>query len=387
MKHITLLLLLISSFFISTAQQLSNTAEVSVITVEAGEALNDTWGHSAIRIKDRKLGFDIVYNYGTYDFNTPNFYTKFMQGKLLFDLGVNKFPDFLRHYKRQNRGVIEQVLDLTQAQKQAYFDYLQNNAKPENSKYLYEFFFDNCATKIRVVNTEILNKEVTYHDELFNDDVTFRDLIYQKLDNHPWGKFGIDIALGSVIDRKATPKEFTFLPSYIFENFKHAQINKDGKVLPLVKQTNFLYKQRETVIKNSIITPLLMFSLLALLVLFLTYRDFKYKIQNRHLDFIILLVTGLVGLLVVLLWFATDHSATKNNYNIFWAFLPNLYFAFYVYKTKKETFLKKYYLLLLVLIFIQILLWLFKVEVFNLAMIPILLMLSVRYFYNNRSLT
>ncbi|HIE45482.1 MAG TPA: DUF4105 domain-containing protein [Flavobacteriaceae bacterium] len=387
MKHITLLLLLISSFFISTAQQLSNTAEVSVITVEAGEALNDTWGHSAIRIKDRKLGFDIVYNYGTYDFNTPNFYTKFMQGKLLFDLGVNKFPDFLRHYKRQNRGVIEQVLDLTQAQKQAYFDYLQNNAKPENSKYLYEFFFDNCATKIRVVNTEILNKEVTYHDELFNDDVTFRDLIYQKLDNHPWGKFGIDIALGSVIDRKATPKEFTFLPSYIFENFKHAQIKKDGKVLPLVKQTNFLYKQRETVIKNSIITPLLMFSLLALLVLFLTYRDFKYKIQNRHLDFIILLVTGLVGLLVVLLWFATDHSATKNNYNIFWAFLPNLYFAFYVYKTKKETFLKKYYLLLLVLIFIQILLWLFKVEVFNLAMIPILLMLSVRYFYNNRSLT
>ena len=157
--------------------------------------------------------------------------------------------------------------------------------------------------------------------------------------------------------------------------------------LPLVKQTNFLYKQRETVIKNSIITPLLMFSLLALLVLFLTYRDFKYKIQNKHLDFTILFVTGLVGLLVVLLWFATDHSATKNNYNIFWAFLPNLYFAFYVYKTKKETFLKKYYLLLLALIFIQILLWLFKVEVFNLAMIPILLMLSVRYFYNNLSLT
>ena len=387
MKHITLLLLLISSFFIGMAQQLSNTAEVSVITVEAGEALNDTWGHSAIRIKDKELGFDIVYNYGTYDFNTPNFYTKFMQGKLLYDLGVSKFSDFLRHYKYQNRGVKEQILDLTQVQKQAYFDYLQNNAKPENSKYLYEFFFDNCATKIRVVNTEILNKEVIYHDELFNDDVTFRDLIYQKLDNHPWGKFGIDIALGSVIDRKATPKEFTFLPSYIFENFKHAQIKKDGKVLPLVKQTNFLYKQRETVIKNSIITPLLMFSLLALLVLFLTYRDFKYKIQNKHLDFIIFFVTGLVGLLVVLLWFATDHSATKNNYNIFWAFLPNLYFAFYVYKTKKETFFKKYYLLLLVLIFIQILLWLFKVEVFNLAMIPILLMLSVRYFYNNLSLT
>jgi len=147
LKYKLVLLFLFGSLFSFSQLKLSNVAEVSIITVEAGEDLNDTWGHSAIRIHDKKLGFDAVYNYGTYDFDTPNFYTKFMRGKLLFDLGTNQFQYFLRHYKSVNRGVTEQVLNLTQEEKQTYFEYLQNNAKPENRKYLYDFFFDNCATK------------------------------------------------------------------------------------------------------------------------------------------------------------------------------------------------------------------------------------------------
>ena len=227
-----LVLFFFTNSFFALAQnpKLTNNTEISILTVEAGTDLNDTWGHSAIRIKDENSGFDIVYNYGIYDFNTPNFYTKFMRGKLLFDLGTNKFHDFLRGYIYVNRGVTEQVLDLTLEQKKAYIVFLQNNAKPENRKYLYDFFFDNCATKLRDLNTEILNDNVIYKDKLFNQKFTFRNLIYQKLDKHPWGKFGIDLALGSVIDREATPKEYTFLPSYTFDSFKTAQIKSGTKL-------------------------------------------------------------------------------------------------------------------------------------------------------------
>ncbi len=383
MKQQILIFFLLGFFFsFSQAPLLSEKSEVSIITVAPGKSLNDTWGHSAIRIQDENLGFDVVYNYGIYDFNTPNFYTKFMQGKLLYNLGVNQFNRFLRYYKQQNRGVVEQVLNLTQKQKQDYFNYLENNAKPENKKYLYDFFFDNCATKLRFVNTEVLKDEVSYKDELFTNDLTFRDLIYQKLDDHPWGKFGIDIALGSVIDRKATPKEFTFLPSYIFQSFKTAQVNRNGSTSPLVKKTNYLYKENNLPKESCLLSPTLVFSIIALIVFIITFIDIKKKKETKWLDFSLLFVTGLVGLLVILLWFATDHSTTKNNLNILWAFFPNLFFAFYVFKANKQHLLKKYYIQLIVLLFLQIILWLLKVQVFNLAMIPIIIMLLVRYFYN-----
>jgi len=374
--------LLVTLLGFAQAYKLSDKAEVSIITVGEGASLNDTWGHSAIRIKDKERGFDIAYNYGIYDYDTPNFYTKFMQGKLPYNLGINQFHNFYRHYKEQNRSVVEQVLNLTKVEKQAYFDYLQNNAKPENKEYLYEFFFDNCATKIREVNSEILKTKVDYKDELFTQKYTFRDLIYQKTKKHPWSKFGIEIALGSVIDRRATPKEFTFLPSYIFKSFQKARVYKDGKITPLVKKTNKLYESIELEKSKYIFTPMLVFSILAAIIIGLTFLDYKRKKQRKLIDFSILFITGSVGLLVVLLWFATDHSATKNNFNIFWAFLPNLYISFYVFKENKQVFLKKYYLVLTILLFIGIAFWIFRIQQFNLAMIPIFMLLGVRYIYN-----
>lgn len=383
MKKIILFFVIILTVITGFAkeQQLSPSAEISIITVDPGELLLDTWGHSAIRIKDRQLNLDRVYNYGMYDFNTSGFYMKFMRGQLLYDLAAYPFHYFLKAYKRENREVREQVLQLTQEQKQKYFDFLENNAKPENKKYLYDFFFDNCATKMRDVNTEVLKTNVNYKDELTENKYTFRELIYQKLDNHPWAKFGIDIALGSVIDDEATVKQYTFLPSYAYDSFKNTTITVNGEVLPLIKETNILYKSQKREVKKSSFTPVLFFTILSILIIFITYRDYKNKKRTKWLDFTLMIVTGLIGLLVFLLWFATDHKATKVNLNLFWAFLPNLVVAFYVLKNKAK-FLKKYYMLLLTLQLVMLVIWIFKIQVYNLVMIPILLMLGVRYFYN-----
>jgi len=365
---------------VSQSIKLSDNAQVSVITVGQGKNLYDSFGHSAIRIQDKKNHLDRVYNYGTYDFNTPNFYSKFAQGKLLYDLSSYPFYYFFRNYKQENRTITEQVLNLSQNEKQAFYDVLEDNAKPENKKYLYDFFYDNCATRVRDVATKSLGENtIDFKDDLLNENKTFRDLIYQKLDNQPWGKFGIDLALGAVIDKKASPKEYNFLPEYIQKSFANAT-RKRADIIPLVKETNVLYQKKDETIKQSIYQPFLVFSLLAFIVILITIKDFKDKKITKAVDFLILFSTGVLGLLILLLWFATDHTTTKMNFNILWAFFPNLFAAFTIFNEKKWH--KYYYITLLIMLFLLVLLWLFKIQVFNLALIPILLMLLVRYTFN-----
>ncbi len=366
---------------ISQIKKLSDDAYISILTIGDGASLYDTWGHSAIRVKDKATNLDIVFNYGTYDFKTPNFYPKFIRGQLLYDLTVSPFYRFIRVYIYEDREVKEQVLRLNNTETQAYFDFLVTNVKPENKKYLYDFFFDNCATKLREVTTKVLKDKVNYKDELLNNDSTFRELIYQKLENHPWGAFGIDIALSSIIDKKATAKQTTFLPSYVFDNFANASIVVDGKEVPFVEKTSILYASKNIKEEEkAIFTPILFFSILAFIVLLITLYNYKKQRRTKIVDFIILFSTGLIGLLIVFLWFFTDHKTTANNYNILWAFAPNVIVAFYTFKNKK--FLEKYYLLLLLLLLIALMVWLLKIQVFNWAMIPIFVMLFIRYLFN-----
>lgn len=382
MKKIAFLILTMA-FFLGNAQKelLSENAEISMITIANGKLLNDSFGHSAIRVKDQK--FDKMYNYGMFDFQESGFYIKFMRGKLLYNLDVESTQLFLRYYAQQNREIKEQVLRLNQTEKQQFFDFLENNAKPENKKYLYDFFFDNCATKLREVTTNVLNDKVKFHDESLVSDFTFRDLIHQKLTNQVWGKFGIDIALGSVIDRKASAKESTFLPSYVFKNFEYAMVVINDKEVPIVKKTNYLYKSIKRTNnkkkKTFSLTPMWLFTIIAFIVVIITFFDYRKDKPSKWLDILLHLSTSLVGLIVFLLWFATDHKATANNFNLFWAFFPNIILVFYQLKNKK--ILKNYYLFLLILLGLTVIFWIFNIQKFNLAIIPILIMLTVRYFY------
>ncbi len=360
---------------------LTDSAEISIITVAPGNNLVDTWGHSAIRVKDPDLLVDMAFNYGTYDFNTPNFYTKFAQGKLRYNLSIWPFQNFLKSYIRQNRTVKEQVLNLTSDEKRAYFDYLINNAKPENRAYLYDFLFDNCATKLREVSQDVFKANLSFnYDTVMQEGATFRELIHDYLDSHPWGAFGIDLALGSVIDRKAEAFEYTFLPDYIFESFKNASIISEGTQKSLVKTTAVLFesKPKKT---SSWFTPFLFFVIVMLLVGFITYRDFKHKRRTRLLDVIVLFVTGTIGVVVLLLWLATDHTATAKNFNLFWAFAPNIIVAFTAFKHKTPVWLKNYLKLLLLLLLLTVVLWLFGIQQFSNALVPIILLLTLRYGY------
>ena len=389
MKKILLIIFILLFSFDTLSQgiQLSTDAKISVITCDPGSELYSSFGHSAFRVLDRSQNIDQVYNYGTFNFKTNNFYIKFARGKLLYDLSSYPFHYFLKDYIKENRTVIEQVLELDPSSKQSFFDFLQNNAKPENKSYLYDFFFDNCATKLPEVSSKVLGDNIQMnYDFTDNLNYTFRELIHLYLDEKPWGKFGIDLALGSIIDRNATPEEYLFLPDYVLKAYEKASITKNGSSMPLVNKTNTLFKSEPQSKKQLYFTPVILFSLIALIVLLITFKDLKNHRRTKWLDFTLFFITGAIGAVVLLLWFATDHSATAKNYNFLWAFFPNIFVAFLLLKKILKPLIKYYVLLLMLLLILLVLLWFMKVQIFSTAIIPIIILLAIRYIFLYRRL-
>lgn len=381
------LLLLFSFFLLKTSLfaqyvPVSEATEISILTVGPGDALYDKFGHSAYRVKDQELGYDIVYNYGTYDFDTPNFYTKFAQGKLLYELSFYNYDLFLASYKRQNRWIKEQVLNLSPSDKEAVFNFLQNNAKEENKSYKYDFFYDNCATRIRDVLKEVLGERLQYNDSFVEEQFTFRELIQKNVHCNSWGSLGMDVAIGAVTDRDATAWEYQFLPDYIFEAAATAQIDINGTPQSLVKETNFLYKNKPVKeARNYLVSPLFIFSLIGLLILWVTYRDLKNETRSRYLDAVILFSTGIIGIILALLWFATDHSATANNYNLLWAFPFSILITRAIAKRNPKAWVSRYIIFLLLLLLLMTIHWITGVQEFAIGFLPLFMALAIRYIY------
>lgn len=361
---------------------LENNAEVSIITIGPGQQLYDSFGHSAFRIKDSSQNIDVVYNYGTYDFDTPNFYLKFAQGKLMYQIAYNNYKPFYNYYVRQNRWIKEQILNLTLDEKQAMFDYLLNNAKPENKDYLYDFLFDNCATRIRDVLVTVLGDELIYSDNYITEEYSFRQLIQKNVYWNTWGSLGMDVAIGAVVDQNSNHWQYQFLPQYVFEAAAIATLQIDNTKKDLVKKTNFIYENTENDTKrNFFLSPLFVFGIIGFLILFITYKDSKNKIRSRYLDGTIFFVTGIIGILLLLLWLATEHSTTANNYNLLWAFPLSLLFVAGISKKKPKKWMRKYIFFQVLLILLLCIHWITGVQIFPYGLLPLLIALIIRYVY------
>ena len=366
---------------------LSEKAEISILTIGPGDNLYDKFGHSAFRVNDPENDIDYAFNYGVYDFDTPNFYTKFAQGKLLYKLAVSEFEPFLNSYKAQDRWVEEQVLDLSYSEKQGVFNFLQDNAKPENKYYKYDFLYDNCATRIRDVLVSVLGDKLKYNANLAEEGYTFRELIQKNVHYNSWGSLGMDVAIGAVVDRKASSWEYQFLPEYVYKANEGATIATASGTTALVKTTKKLYDTEERPESgNFFVSPLFIFGILGLLLVFVTYKNYKNQQRSRYLDMLIFLVTGLIGVILLLLWFATDHSTTASNYNLLWAFPFSLLFFTLISRQTPKRWLQRYTFFLILLLVLLGFHWISGVQRFAVGLLPLLLGLAVRYIYLYRYL-
>lgn len=379
LKRICFLLLLLVTTTVFTQEiTLSPISKISLLTVGNADELHSKFGHTALRIQDTSQGIDIVFGYGGFDFDDPLFYSKFTTGKLDYSMTGHRYTNFLEGYRRENRWVFEQELNLDPQQRHTLFQFLQQNYKEENRYYKYDFLFDNCATKVPEVFQEVFGDALQFDFSHLQETATFRELIHETLRTNSWSAFGIDLALGSVIDRKATPWEHQFLPFYVKRQFANARING----AELVTAERMVLKNRPVEPQNHFLaSPLFWLGIGCLTVLVCTYFDYRKRKRSRGLDFALFITSGIAGFLICFLWFATDHSATKVNYNMLWAFPFNLVVAFFVIGKKTRAWIHWYLWGVLGLLALMVLLWIFGIQVFSPLVIPILLALVVRYLF------
>jgi hypothetical protein len=382
LKKLLLIYPFIYSFiFLAQAQEY----QISLLTCDPGDQLYSAFGHSAIRVVDKLNNQDLVFNYGTFDFNTPFFYVKFTQRTLDYMLSVSTYERFLYEYNYYKRGVREQVLDLNPEQTGQLVQFLQINYLPENRFYRYDFFYDNCATRIRDVFEMVLGKNLDWNDEINPEQKTFRNLIDEYVYPLPWADFGIDLALGAVIDVEAKERDKQFLPDYMETAFGRAKIVGDGPTRPLVKSNHVILEFPEITSKMDLFNPYFVWWFLAIAVMILTFVGFRKKRLFKGFDIGFFTVLGLLGLLIVLLWFFTFHSQTKSNWNILWAFPGHLVFAFALFRNKMKPWVKKYLLFALILANLALVFWILGWQSFHPSIVPLLLVVILRtnFLYYN----
>jgi hypothetical protein len=364
-----------SSFSRQTADTLQNCGlRITLLTCAPGEELYSTFGHTAIRVQDSLAGVDAVYNYGTFEF-APDFYSKFIRGKLLYSLSVEAFPDFLYTYQLESRSVVEQELQLSCAEKLKLYGALQINALEENRHYKYDFLFDNCTTRARDIIANNTASPVNFNNILPANVPSFRNLIHSYLDkgHEPWSKLGIDILLGAKLDRKVTNLQSMFLPDYLLKGLDSARVN--GKHLVTVPSP--VLTMPSPLANSDIFTPLVCFSLLFLVVLLLSLKQSKRTARALLLfDFLFFFILGVAGLLLLFMWFGTDHTVTSNNYNLAWALPTHVVMAFFI--GKKRSWVLTYFKAVFWLTITLIITWFFLPQQLNPALLPIALLIGWR---------
>ncbi|MEO6638256.1 MAG: DUF4105 domain-containing protein [Ginsengibacter sp.] len=354
---------------------------ITLLTCSPGEDLYSTFGHSAIRVTDAVSHSDIVYNYGTFNFDEPGFYMKFIRGKLLYYISTEDFDSFQAFYREEGRGITEQVLNLNCAEKYNMLLLLQTNLMAENRFYKYDFTFDNCTTRLRDLVEKAATSPVNF-TEILKNQSSFRDLIYEYLNynDKQWSKLGIDILLGSPLDVKMKPREVMFLPDYLMKSFDSASIGSR----PLVAAKHNLFDIITAPPQRNIFAdPFFIFACLFVLVVLLSFS--KNLLTKRILvafDGFLFFMTGLLGVVLILMWVGTDHLMTKENYNLLWAWPTNVIAAFYIHSKKR--FAVKYFVVYALFNLLLIVFWFFLPQHLNPALIPIVAILIFRsLFYIN----
>jgi hypothetical protein len=365
--------------------RLSGSARVSLISILPGDNVYSTFGHSAFRIADPTLGIDESYNFGTFDFgDSPteiaSFIARFTYGDLNYQLSVQNTQRVVAWYWEDfGRASIEQTLDLSAIEKQVLFERLRINAQPQNRSYQYDFFFDNCATRLLDVLEASVGPGLSFEAE--PPGRSFRQLLDLYLPVAPWTDFGMDLGLGLPADRQATAREATFLPELLLNYLASGQVDRDGVSRPLVMRTDTLTGGSSISWKpeSKPPWPTLVMWLVFFAGAYLTVTDVRNKRGKRRVvDSMFFGLLGIAGLVVAFLWFISLHAVTQGNLNLAWALPTHLIVAVAIATDAGRRWVGAYLGATAILAAVLLIGFPFWSQQLPAALIPLLLLIAVR---------
>ena len=342
-KKIVLLLFLFLTVHFSFGQniQLSKNTHVSVITCGTGNESYSLFGHTAIRVQDTTNAIDIVYNYGAFDFNTPNFVMKFIKGNLQYFAVAHSYPDFINQYQYEKRSVYEQEMNIPLNLKQKLFDNLNTSLASGESHYTYKFIDKNCTSMV----VDIINKTLDTVAIVKNTDtdITYRTILYPYFDGHFYEKLGTSIIFGKKVDQLGSK---IFLPFELQKSLTKVSFQNQ----PLAKQNKTILEFKNDVPMSSWNNPYTYFILLSFIVF----------INKKSIDLFYLSIMAILGIFFAFVGFYSLHPELGYNYNIL-LFNPSLLGLLYFYWTKN------------------------KKVIYNLALFNILLLVVYFFFIINKA--
>lgn len=292
--------------------------EVYLLTCGPGQELYATWGHTALRVKDLNTGTDIVYNWGVFDFSTKHFAWKFARGRLEYMLAYTTYDRFLDEYNYSNREVISQRVNLDRQEINTMLMLIQENLKPENVKYRYDFFYDDCSTRVRDLLENAVGDNLLYPPEDIRNQTTFAKEIERFSKRSPWLDFGIDMLMGREGRKRTTLRDRMFLPDELSKGLSQLVIRRDGLMVPLLANPVTVVESTAVWQKtNVMLTPISVFSFLLIIVLILS-ATLKSKLANNIMDIIIFFLFSVLAVMIFFFNFFTDHIQMRGNMHILW---------------------------------------------------------------------
>jgi Domain of unknown function (DUF4105) len=320
--------------FAAELPRLSNGAIASLVTYTPGEELYQAFGHSAIRIKDDSLEMDRLYNYGTFDFQTRDFYLKFVHGDLLYQLAVTQAEEEIGTVGAYGQGVTELFLNLSQDQKQQLFDALEYNLLPENRFYRYDFILDNCSTRPRDMIERVIGTQIAENNA---GKLTFRQMLDPYFARIPWLGFGLSLLLGANVDRIASPREACFLPADLERAVENAK--NGGQKLTAEKREIFA----PGILPQTPIwlSPAVVFAFCG------TAWFFWWLLRKRgHASWptaIIFTISGATGLFLLGLSIWSKLSVLQLNYNLGWLIPTHLVAGIWLFVSNDRPLIVRWY--------------------------------------------
>lgn len=349
---------------------LSDSTTISVLTESPASDFYTAWGHSAVRINDKLNKTDEVFNFGTFDFNDDYFYLKFIKGTLRYTESIYDYSDYLASAYQDPHRIVEQVLNLSPGQRQKISDELFRLYLPRNRYYLYDWTKINCSTKIRDVLQAGIGKDFFISDEIKPGATSFREHEEPYLYSDLWLKFGTNIVIGSPADRLISPYEEAFMPDGLYGALKTMRlingqplVNKELIVLPGKKGQSTL----------TLISPVLLLWLLFLAVVALSFNAGAARV----IDLVLFSICGLLGVFFLYLWFGSDHTETRYNWNVLWAFPLHL-----IYPMLRNSAKKYYSAFIVILTILMLSAWGFIPQKLEPAVIAILMIQNARALFN-----
>ena len=290
-------------------------AEAWLVTFGPGEIYWERFGHNAIWLREPALGLDHTFNFGYFDFEQENFLLRFLRGRMLyFSLAQPAAREF-EFYRQYDRSIRAQKLNLTPAQYQRLRDYLLNEIKPENRDYRYDYYLNNCSTRIRDALDLALDGALSERTRVMPAELNFRDHTRRLTQMQFWYSLGLEMGLGQPVDRHVTRWDEMFIPMVVADELAAMSALVEP---PLLAVDTMLFASSAPAPAAAPASTWQRYLALGLAVAVLSWLSGKFMppAWPEGLSLAWLMLNASIGLALAGLWLFTDHAVTRPNANL-----------------------------------------------------------------------